>query len=116
MPADNLQDEANASATKVVVLPCDDKHFFHTECIISWLVKKPLCPLCRANVCPPQFDHRDKNTMELVKRSEDVRRGEEAEEDYDSGTTSSDDEDDDDEGYYADDTHVALNHAGLEDS
>jgi len=34
---------------QVMVLPkC--KHAFHPECIKGWLVKSPLCPMCRANV------------------------------------------------------------------
>ena len=34
---------------QVMVLPkC--KHAFHPECIKGWLVRSPLCPMCRANV------------------------------------------------------------------
>jgi E3 ubiquitin-protein ligase DOA10 len=31
----------------VVPLPCDVKHFFHTECIMKWIKIKNECPLCK---------------------------------------------------------------------
>ena len=31
----------------VTPLHCDERHFFHTSCIIEWLSKKNLCPLCK---------------------------------------------------------------------
>lgn len=34
---------------KVITLPkCE--HTFHSECVVDWLKKKPLCPMCRGNV------------------------------------------------------------------
>lgn len=33
---------------KIIVLKCDDRHFFHTECISVWLKKKIICPICRS--------------------------------------------------------------------
>ena len=33
----------------VVSLPSCE-HLYHTECIKTWLVKNPLCPMCRSNV------------------------------------------------------------------
>lgn len=29
------------------------KHSFHSQCIDSWLVKTPICPICRTSVNPP---------------------------------------------------------------
>mmetsp|Transcript_9904 Transcript_9904/g.1466 ORF Transcript_9904/g.1466 Transcript_9904/m.1466 type:complete len:137 (-) Transcript_9904:44-454(-) len=43
------------SSIKVVVMPCDDRHVFHEECIKSWLWQNPRCPICRANVCDYQI-------------------------------------------------------------
>lgn len=40
------------SECKVVTLPCNMLHFFHTDCIESWLLRKPICPMCRGRVCP----------------------------------------------------------------
>ncbi|KAJ9140343.1 hypothetical protein P3X46_031002 [Hevea brasiliensis] len=28
------------------------KHSFHTQCIDSWLLKSPICPICRTSVNP----------------------------------------------------------------
>ena len=33
-------------------LHCDIKHVFHTECIKVWLIRNPICPLCKAEICP----------------------------------------------------------------
>ena len=33
--------------SSIVALPCDSRHFFHTECIVSWANKRNYrCPLC----------------------------------------------------------------------
>ena len=33
--------------TSVVALPCDSRHFFHTDCIVRWAEKRSYrCPLC----------------------------------------------------------------------
>lgn len=31
-------------------------HTFHAACVDAWLETKPLCPVCRANVAPPEGD------------------------------------------------------------
>ena len=36
--------------TKVSWLPCDRRHYFHHECIMFWLVKQTVCPLCKVEV------------------------------------------------------------------
>lgn len=28
-------------------MPCDERHFFHTDCIVGWLRVNPTCPICR---------------------------------------------------------------------
>ncbi|KAF8821621.1 putative E3 ubiquitin-protein ligase RNF181 [Cardiosporidium cionae] len=35
---------------KVMVMPCDLRHFFHYNCVIRWLERSEACPICRANL------------------------------------------------------------------
>lgn len=35
---------------EVTPLPCNAKHFFHTECIQNWLKSNNSCPLCKKPV------------------------------------------------------------------
>ena len=70
--------------TQVVKLPCDDKHVYHTACIEQWLVRNPVCPICRANVCPKRVA-RSEGSLMIVLNAADVRRGDDAE---DSGEQS----------------------------
>lgn len=34
----------------IIPLPCDEKHYFHPECIKQWLQKNNNCPLCKKEV------------------------------------------------------------------
>jgi hypothetical protein len=34
----------------LVILPCDERHAFHEECIGKWLRKNNNCPLCQRTV------------------------------------------------------------------
>ena len=32
---------------KLTVLKCNDRHYFHTECIEEWVLERePVCPIC----------------------------------------------------------------------
>ena len=31
----------------VTALPCDYRHYFHTQCILNWSDKQSACPLCK---------------------------------------------------------------------
>jgi len=43
-------------------LPCDPRHYFHSECIEHWMKEKTECPLCRTVI----------NTEALAAYSEQV--------------------------------------------
>lgn len=44
-----LEEFGEGIRSKVVVrMPCS--HVFHEECVLSWLLKTPSCPLCRYDV------------------------------------------------------------------
>ena len=30
-------------------------HFFHSQCVDSWLLKTPICPICRTSTGPPKI-------------------------------------------------------------
>ena len=34
----------------LIFLPCDKRHIFHEECILSWLHRKKQCPLCKKRI------------------------------------------------------------------
>ena len=40
--------EIESSATEFSEAPC--KHFFHGDCLASWLAKNKQCPTCRAEI------------------------------------------------------------------
>ena len=48
-------------------LPCDPRHFFHSECIKSWLINIKTCPICKEEViyeqAMEQNEYKDYETM-----------------------------------------------------
>lgn len=38
------------------LLPCNEKHFFHMNCIDSWLFRKASCPICNKNLQKKQSE------------------------------------------------------------
>ena len=39
--------ESFKQGDKVIALPCDKRHYFHSECILSWSERHRNCPLCK---------------------------------------------------------------------
>lgn len=51
-----ISTSANSSVEVIQIKSC--KHFFHTQCISSWLQKQLNCPVCRKDILPEQADWR----------------------------------------------------------
>lgn len=41
---------------EITPLPCDEKHYFHRDCIKSWLEKNNICPLCKKEITKEALD------------------------------------------------------------
>lgn len=35
---------------ELIVMPCAGRHFYHKQCLVTWLAKSQLCPMCRGNI------------------------------------------------------------------
>jgi hypothetical protein len=46
------------------------KHSFHTQCVDKWLLKKPICPICRSKVC-----RRRENKVVIDNGGENIESG-----------------------------------------
>mmetsp|Transcript_4230 Transcript_4230/g.7181 ORF Transcript_4230/g.7181 Transcript_4230/m.7181 type:complete len:84 (+) Transcript_4230:1135-1386(+) len=42
-----LEDFSEKDGNKISQLECSKKHIFHLKCIIEWVEKSDICPLCR---------------------------------------------------------------------
>ena len=40
-------EEFEDKKSRVTTLPCDVRHYFHTECIQTWTMRNNSCPLCK---------------------------------------------------------------------
>ena len=45
---------------QVAPLPCDHRHYFHTDCIKDWAKRNQLCPLCNVAFTPEKVIERNK--------------------------------------------------------
>jgi len=57
--------EFNADSM-ITPLPCNIKHYFHTDCIESWLKTKQECPLCRQKVTLEDLEQFSKKVDSLL--------------------------------------------------
>lgn len=48
------------------------RHSFHVQCIDSWLLKTPICPICRTCVIPPNIDVILREESSTISRSVEV--------------------------------------------
>jgi len=53
---------------KVIVLPCNRKHYFHEGCVEKWLDISCLCPICRADLNKKIMDDEKKNNNNGINR------------------------------------------------
>ena len=61
-------------------LHCDIKHVFHTECIKAWLLRNPICPLCKAEIDPIKLKDFNRNAVRQLKRAAEELEENEAKE------------------------------------
>lgn len=50
----------------ITPLPCHESHYYHSECIASWIKQKPECPLCRAPLDLEELMTQERQTMLLL--------------------------------------------------
>jgi hypothetical protein len=59
---------------KVTALPCDERHYFHSECILSWSERHRNCPLCKKPYDVTSIKRFNKKFVKLAEKAEDERR------------------------------------------
>ena len=40
----------------VTTLPCERRHYFHTQCFEEWMTINPSCPVCQVEVTAEEID------------------------------------------------------------
>ena len=58
---------------KVTALPCDERHYFHSECILSWSERHRNCPLCKKPYNANEIKKFNKKFVKLAKKAEERR-------------------------------------------
>ena len=59
---------------KVTALPCDERHYFHSKCILSWSERHRNCPLCKKPYDVGAIKRFNKKFVKLAAKAEVVRR------------------------------------------
>ena len=59
----------------IIVLPCDEKHYFHKKCAIDWLQMKTECPLCRKDFSDDILKHVKTSNERMSRMLEGARSG-----------------------------------------
>ena len=59
---------------KVTCLPCDQRHYFHSECILSWSERHRNCPLCKKVYDAKEIKKFNKKFVKLAKKADKERR------------------------------------------
>ena len=57
--------------TKVIALPCDPHHIFHSVCISKWVQEKKSCPLDRKRITKKKLELYKQKTLELQDEADD---------------------------------------------
>lgn len=57
----------------VTPLPCDIRHYFHTECIENWLQTKNNCPLCKTDVTLQTIKSTSENFSKEIQKQIELR-------------------------------------------
>lgn len=52
---------------RVTPLPCDSRHYFHTECIKEWAKHRVYCPLCNKKFTAKQLTSLNRRFTKMVK-------------------------------------------------
>ena len=58
---------------KVTALPCDERHYFHSDCILSWSERHRNCPLCKKPYDARDIMNFNKKFVKLRKKAEKRR-------------------------------------------
>mmetsp|Transcript_42946 Transcript_42946/g.58319 ORF Transcript_42946/g.58319 Transcript_42946/m.58319 type:complete len:115 (+) Transcript_42946:1022-1366(+) len=61
--------------TEIIILPCK-AHFFHVECIESWLKNNSVCPICRMQVTNANLKEQKKELEKLQKKIKKTEKSE----------------------------------------
>ena len=56
--------------SQITPLPCNIKHYFHTECVTEWLRTKQECPLCRHKITTQELESFQQEVERLLQNEE----------------------------------------------
>ena len=65
--------ETFSERQKVTCLPCDERHYFHSSCILSWSERHRNCPLCKKAYNVSDIRNFNKKFVKLAKKAEERR-------------------------------------------